>query len=108
MTLRPGPRSRLVLLVLLAGSLAGCFGGKNVDDGCDEVAEYQSSLDAPGLRLPEGLVAPSQASGYVVPSATGAELRGAACLARPPPYFRPDPAVAPPGAAAPPAAPPAN
>lgn len=96
------------MLALLAGSLAGCFGGKNVNDACDEVAEYQSSLDAPGLRVPEGLSAPGQASGYVVPPAADAELRGAACLARPPPYFRPDPGVAPAGAAAPPAAPPAN
>jgi uncharacterized lipoprotein len=108
--LRPFPG---LLAVLLASSLAGCFGSKKVDERCDDVAEYQASRDASSIQTPEGLVAPSQSSGYVVPPASGAELRGAACLARPPPYFRPDPAAAPPSPAAspsqaPPAAPPAN
>ncbi|MBL8200665.1 MAG: hypothetical protein JNK40_06815 [Chromatiales bacterium] len=94
----------VVLLVLLSASLAGCFGGsKNVDARCNDVAEYQASRDVPGVQVPEGLVAPNRASVYVVPPATEAELRGAACLARPPPYFRPDPA-----AATPPPAPPAK
>lgn len=87
--------SRLVLLALLGSALAGCFGSRNADDRCDEPAEYQASLNAPGVQVPEGLVAPSQASGYTVPPASGAELRGAACLARPPPFFRPEPAAAP-------------
>jgi uncharacterized lipoprotein len=88
-------RQFAALLALLAGSLAGCFGSKNVDDRCDDAAEYQASRDASGIRVPEGLAAPNQASGYTVPPASGAELRGAACLARPPPYFRPDSAAAP-------------
>ena len=91
------------MLALLAGSLAGCFGGKNVNERCDDVAEYQASRDVSGLKVPEGLVAPGQASGYAVPPASGAELRGAACLARPPPYFRPDPTAAPAQPPAPPA-----
>jgi len=104
--LRPFPG---LLAVLLASSLAGCFGSKEVDERCDDVAEYQASQDAAGIQTPEGLVAPSQSSGYVVPPASGAELRGAACLARPPPYFRPDPAAVPPSPPqALPAAPPAN
>ncbi len=84
-----------LLLPVLAVSLAGCFGSKDVNDRCDDVAEYQSSRDASAIQVPEGLAAPSQASGYAVPPASGAELRGAACLARPPPYFRPEPPAAP-------------
>lgn len=104
MRLLPGPAGSplalLALLALVGSGLVGCFGSKNVNEGCDEVAEYQSSLNAPGIQVPDGLVAPGQASGYLVPPGTGAELRGAACLARPPPYFRPDPSAAPPGAPA--------
>ncbi len=81
---------------MLAVSLAGCFRTKDVNARCDDVAEYQSARDVPGLKLPAGLAAPGQSSGYVVPPASGAELRGAACLARPPPYFRPEPPAAPP------------
>lgn len=94
---RPGPVLAL-LAVSLAGNLAGCFGGKNVDEGCDEVAEYQASRTAPALQAPEGLEAPGRASGYVVPPGLEIEIRGAACLARPPPFFRPDSAPAPAGA----------
>jgi uncharacterized lipoprotein len=100
--------TRLALLGLLGTALAGCFGGKNVDDRCDEVAEYQASRSVPGLQTPEGLVAPNRASGYAVPPAAEAELKGAACLARPPPYFRPDPSAAPPVRPAPAEAPPAE
>jgi len=102
-------RRLLALLpAVLAGSLAGCFGSRNANDRCDEVAEYQASRDASGLKVPEGLAAPNKASGYVVPPASGAELQGAACLARPPPYFRPQPPGAPASPPAPSAAPPAN
>jgi uncharacterized lipoprotein len=100
--------TRLALMASLATLLAGCFGSRNVDDRCDEVSEYQASRSVPGLQTPEGLVAPNRASGYAVPPASGAELRGAACLARPPPYFRPDPSAAPPVQPGPGEAPRAN
>ena len=98
-------RSRVTipLAILLSGALAGCFGGKNVDEGCADLAEYQSSANAPRIRTPEGLTPPAQSSGYVVPPGEDEEPRGASCLARPPPYFRPDPA-----APAQPAPPPAS
>lgn len=95
----PAGRAGLVLLALVGVSLAGCFGTKNVNAHCDDPAEYQASRTAPGVQAPAGLAAPNRASGYVVPPASEAELRGAACLARPPPYFRVEPAAPPPGAA---------
>lgn len=92
---------RLGLVALAAAALAGCFGGKDTKNRCDEPAEYQASTSVPGLTTPEGLAAPARASGYTLPPATGAELRGAACLARPPPYFRPEAPAAPAGATPP-------
>jgi uncharacterized lipoprotein len=98
-----------LLPAVLAGSLAGCSGSsKASNERCDEVAEYQASRDAPGLNVPEGLAAPNKASVYTVPPASGAELQGAPCLARPPPYFRPEPPGAPASPPAPSTAPPAN
>jgi len=91
----PGAGARPLLLALLGSALAGCFGGKDVKDACNQVAEYQASVDASGIQVPDGLAAPDKGSGYVVPPGTGVELQGAACLARPPPYFRPEPAPAP-------------
>jgi len=88
-------------VVLAATSLAGCFGGKNLDEECVELAEYQASINAPGIRAPEGMTLPGQTSGYVVPPGVDPEPKGTACLARPPPYFRPDPAAAPAPAAPP-------
>lgn len=90
----------LVALFLLSGALTGCFGGKNPDAHCDDVAEYQASRSVPDIVAPDGLVTPTLESGYSVPAPTAnaeADLlvRGAACLARPPDYFKKDPAVAP-------------
>lgn len=92
-----GPRRLpLILVSLLASALAGCFGGaKNVDERCNDVAEYQASRTAPGVQVPEGLAAPGKGTTYAVPPDAGADVKGAACLARPPPYFRPEPAAAP-------------
>ena len=50
-------RRFVAVLALLAGSLAGCFGGKNVNERCDDLAEYQASRDVSGLKVPEGLAA---------------------------------------------------
>ena len=89
-----------VALLLLSGALAGCFGGKNPDARCDDVAEYQLSGSVPDVVVPEGLAVPTAESGYAVPAeAATAETallaRGAACLERPPDYFRRDPAAVP-------------
>lgn len=97
------PGYRLPVLALLAGAvplvLAGCFGAKKADDEhCNDVAEYQSSRSVPGVKVPDGLVTPGKGSGYAVPAPTAeAQVQGAACLARPPGYFRKE---APPAAAA--------
>lgn len=84
-----------VVLALLGCSLAGCFGGnKNVNARCDDPSEYQASRNLPGITVPEGLVAPSQATTFDIPPGTeGVAVKGAACLARPPPFFRPEPAA---------------
>jgi uncharacterized lipoprotein len=89
-------RAPLVALVALGGILTGCFGGKNSDARCDDVSEYQLAGSVPPVVAPDGLAAPSRGSGYVVPPLEGnPEVDGAACLARPPDYFRKE-AAAPP------------
>ena len=86
----------LVALCILTGALTGCFGGKNPDGRCNEVAEYQLSGSVPDLAVLDGLVAPNRESGYSVPAAgANPEADGAACLARPPEYFRQEPPAAP-------------
>lgn len=94
------PRVTVFILVVLSGALSGCFGGKNPDARCKDVAEYQLSDSVPLVVAPDGLVTPNRESGYSVTAAVAkaeAELlaRGAACLERPPDYFRKDPAAAP-------------
>ena len=89
-----------VALLLLSGALSGCFGGKNPDARCNDVSEYQRSGSVPDVVVPDGLVTPSRESAYLVPPANpngeaALMSRGAACLARPPDYFRKDPLVAP-------------
>ena len=77
-----------------AVSLAGCFGGKNLDARCNDVEQYQSAGTVPLVVAPDGLTVPARGSGYAVP-APGANpgVDGAACLARPPDYFRKDSAA---------------
>jgi uncharacterized lipoprotein len=88
--------------ILAACALAGCFSSKDPNKGCDEVSEYQASRSVPGIVVPEGLSAPSHSSTFVVPPA-GADAAGAAapapqpwaaCLQRPPDFFRREPAPA--------------
>jgi uncharacterized lipoprotein len=98
--------SLLALLILVSGALAGCFSSKNSNERCDDVSEYQSSRSVPGVVVPDGLSAPSHSSVFVVPpagaEAAGGDLSGdsaavqpgAACLPRPPDFFRKDPAPA--------------
>ncbi len=94
-----------VTALLAAGLLAGCFGGKSVDDRCNEPAEYQASAELPGIQVPEGLKAPGQVTSYTLPPGPVRDVPDAACLARPPAYFRTEPAPVPdPAPAAGPAA----
>jgi uncharacterized lipoprotein len=95
----PALRS-LGLAVLCGAGLAGCFGTRNPDDRCADVAEYQGSSEAAPVVAPAGLQLPSQTSGYTVPPAPGPDPKWAACLSRPPAYFRPDPGATPPAAGA--------
>jgi len=97
--LSAGRRLLLAPLVLVCAALVGCFSSKDPNEGCDDVSEYQSSRSVPGIVVPEGLVAPSHSSAFVVPDgATSGDpegaRRGAACLARPPDFFSKDPAPA--------------
>ena len=98
--------SLFVPVILAAFALAGCFSSKDPNEGCDDVSEYQSSRSVPGIVVPEALSVPSRSSAFVVPPA-GAEAAGgdapgaspaaqpgAACLPRPPDFFRKDPAPA--------------
>ena len=87
---------RAACATLVGVTLAGCFGGsKSVDDRCNELAEYQESRSGAPLVIPDGLKAPAQVGTYTVPPADSEEpVPGAACLARPPKYFREDPAPA--------------
>ncbi|MEO8444638.1 MAG: hypothetical protein ABI567_06510 [Gammaproteobacteria bacterium] len=102
-----GAAARLVALSLglsLSLVLAGCFSAKDPNAHCSDISEYQQSTSVPDITIPEGLTAPGQASSYTVPPAAADQaLQGAACLARPPDYFRKDPAAAPAAAPAPPA-----
>ncbi len=83
-------------MVILGGTLTSCFGGKNSAARCDDVEEYQLAGSVPLVVAPDGLTAPSRGSGYVVPPpGASPEVEGAACLARPPDYFRQDPAAPP-------------
>ncbi len=84
--------SRALVLAALVGGLTGCFGGKNPDARCDDVSEYQLATSLPLVVTPDGLAAPNRGSGYVIPpQVADAQVDGAACLARPPDYFRKDP-----------------
>jgi len=85
-----------VVLAVLAGGLTGCFGGKNPDARCDAVSEYQRATSIPLVVAPDGLTVPNRGSSYVIPpQAADAQVDGAACLARPPDYFRKDPGAPP-------------
>jgi uncharacterized lipoprotein len=89
-------QAAIASLLLIAGTLAACFSSRGPDERCDEVSEYQASRSVPGLVVPDGLSAPGGASTYVVPpagnaAAAGEANRGAACLARPPDFFRSEP-----------------
>ncbi len=87
---------RAMILAALVGGLTGCFGGKNPDARCDDVSEYQLATSLPLVVTPDGLAAPSRGSGYVIPpQVADAQVDGAACLARPPDYFRRDPGPSP-------------
>ncbi|MEO8224361.1 MAG: hypothetical protein ABI661_06110 [Gammaproteobacteria bacterium] len=100
-----GSRKAACLGVLsLSLALAGCFSAKDPNARCNDSSEYQEATSVPGITVPDGLAAPSQASSYAIAPASGsADVTGAACLARPPDYFRKDPAAAAPPAAPPPA-----
>ena len=88
--------SRVMILAGLVGGLTGCFGGKNPDARCNDVSEYQLATSLPLVVTPDGLAAPSRGSGYVIPpQVAAAPVDGAACLARPPDYFRRDPGALP-------------
>ena len=89
---RPAPGAALAL-GLLALPLAGCFGTKDLNARCNDVSEYQASVDAPPVVAPPNLKLPAQTSGYGVPPEAGKAAAGAACLARPPRYFRDAPAA---------------
>lgn len=85
-----------LVLAGLVGGLTGCFGGKNPDARCNAVSEYQQATSIPLVVAPDGLTAPNRGSGYVVPPPVAdAKVDEAACLARPPDYFRKDPGVPP-------------
>ena len=87
-------RCKLLALAILAGAMAGCFGGKNPDARCNEVEQYQSAGTVPLVVAPDGLTAPPRGSGYAIPvPGANPQVDGAACLARPPDYFRIDPAA---------------
>jgi uncharacterized lipoprotein len=86
-----------VSLALACAALASCFSAKDPNEGCDDISEYQASRSVPGIVLPEGLSAPNHSSSFVVPPGGAmagdpeAPQPGAACLSRPPDFFRKDP-----------------
>jgi uncharacterized lipoprotein len=89
-------RSALVTLVAVSVALPGCFGGKNPDARCNDVEQYRSASTVPLVVAPDGLTAPARGSGYAVPEpGSSGDVDGAACLARPPDYFRSDPPAPP-------------
>ncbi len=90
-------RAGLLAAAVLGVALSGCFAGSDPNAHCSDPAEYQASSSVPGVTAPEGLAAPNRTSGYEVPElATEVpNAAGAACLARPPDFFRKDPVAAP-------------
>ena len=94
-------RVRCLLMVVVCGSsLAGCswfgFGSKAPD--CKSIEEYQNSANLPPVTVPPDLNRPDEHGGLKIPAGPlPAEplSDNAACLARPPDYFKkPTPAAA--------------
>ncbi len=104
---------RLGAVVLLSALAAGCFSAKNPDANCNDVSEYQSSTEVPAIVIPKSLSAPTESGSFAVPPARQVaqsqsgqskseqpkseqpkseqqRVPGAACLARPPDFFRKD------------------
>lgn len=86
---------------MLSALVAGCFSAKNPDANCNDVSEYQSSTEVPAIVIPKSLSAPTESGSFAVPPARQAaqsgqpkleqqRVPGAACLARPPDFFRKD------------------
>ncbi|MBL8224417.1 MAG: hypothetical protein JNM50_03715 [Chromatiales bacterium] len=99
--------ARAVLLLALAGTLAGCFWRRNDPVDCRMVQEYQESGSLTPLQTPDGLTR-TPSSPVRIPDAAGAfDENTVGCLERPPNYFnRPIPGqrgaeAAPPEGAAP-------
>jgi pilus assembly protein FimV len=90
-------RALLPVVVVVATTLGGCSWGRSAPD-CRSVEEYQDSQDLPPVRVPEGLSKPEEPNRLKIPAGPAPQqplAANAACLPRPPDYFR----KTPPGAA---------
>ena len=96
-------RAGLLAAAVLGVALSGCFSARDPDAHCSDPEEYQTSSSVPDVTAPEGLATPNRTSGYGIPALAAKSgsgeanpgAGGAACLARPPDFFRKDPATAP-------------
>jgi hypothetical protein len=87
----------VAVVVLAATTLGGCSWGRSAPD-CRSVEQYQDSQDLPPVRVPEGLSKPEEPNRLKIPAGPAPQqplAANAACLPRPPDYFR----KTPPGAA---------
>ena len=81
---------RLIIISVTGLLLGGCFFSRNTAD-CRSVQEYQESVAVNPVVVPPTLSAPDQSSKLVIPKEplpTRPLAETAACLARPPDYFR--------------------
>ena len=74
------------LVVATSSTLAGCFGGKDVDTSCDEPRFYEAAQDGRRVKAPEGLDDLDQFKEMPLPETAPAPPKqaGSPCVDRPP------------------------
>jgi hypothetical protein len=93
---------------IAAGLLVGGCSFWRSETNCKSVQEYQSSADIKPVVIPQGLDPPDASGKLVIPNApppTQPLSENAACLAKPPDYFRKATAAGAPDAAGKPGTP---
>ena len=77
---------RLMLVMVIAGIIAGCGGDDLIDQTCDEPQRYQQAIAMKRIAVPQGLDPLNELAEMPIPTAKDAPVRapGARCLELPP------------------------